>query len=436
MRGKTLVFCALFVGSLAVQTHIAHAFSMQGVYRSFVRRFVLGLCKVGIESYWENYLASHGYDFVSQQEEARRSGACPISWPSFVRGEVPIAPETVPQRLQERIDALRVGRYQWPTCKPILLVGPAGTGKTQLARYVAQQSQCPFIYSSAAGFMSNKQDSGVETVARLFKRSRIRPELSSWALRARQLWYWLWRRVVPRKKPAIILIDEFDAISKPAGNAVCEGDQELEIERQKTLARLHWEVSHNEYTQGHIQGPLCPPANYSERVVALWYEVKSEIIRVLLGIKIVRAFFGNRVRPALPAEQSLAEHKKNHSFYWEFLCGKRKAEALVIATTNSPANELSSDIRDNFDVITMPPFDQGQRRTILQFHAQGKHFEAPDIIERLSEQSKGYSADKLASILNKAAMLSAMPGGDGIIRAADINKAIARCYKSDRTVIL
>ena len=72
----------------------------------------------------------------------------------------------------------------------------------------------------------------------------------------------------------------------------------------------------------------------------------------------------------------------------------------------------------------------------MQFHAQGKHFETPDIIERLSEQSKGYSADKLASILNKAAMLSAMPGGDGIIRAADINKAIARCYKSDRTVIL
>ena len=293
---------------------------MRGICRAFpfaiAKRIAVIVCKAAVASYWGNYLESHGYDLTSQQEEARRSGACRIPWPADVQGQVPIAPGTVPELLQERIEALRAGRYRWPTCKPILLAGPAGLGKTQLARYLAKQSQCPFMYSSAAGFMSSKEDSGVETVAGLFKRSRIRSEISAWGLRLRQLFAWILRRPIARKKPAIVLIDEFDAISKPSGTKLLEGDKNLETERDKTLARLYWEISHNEYTKDHLRAPRCPPADITERIMSM-----PEIIQDALRKKI-----GTLQGPAeaSTAEEKLASSKRSWPYYCEIVLGKSK----------------------------------------------------------------------------------------------------------------
>ena len=104
---------------------------------------------------------------------------------------------------------------------------------------------------------------------------------------------------------------------------------------------------------------------------------------------------------------------------------KAKAEALVIATTNSPVNELDPEVRNWFDIVEIQPFDLARRRAVLAFHGRNKRFENPEIIERLSERLEGYSADKLASILNDAAMLAAMRDDDGVIRETDIDQAIA-----------
>jgi SpoVK/Ycf46/Vps4 family AAA+-type ATPase len=363
--------------------------------------------------YYANYLESHGYDSESQEREARRSGACAVPWPSYIQGEVPIAPETVPPEARDRIAALKRGAYQWPACRPILFTGLAGGGKTQLSKYIAKEAQCPYMNTSAAGFLSSKGSSGVETVAEIFKRSRIRSEMSMWWLRLRQLFALLTGQRRPRKKPAIVFIDEFDSIGKPAGSRVLEGDMNLEVERNKTLARLLWEIAHNEYVQGHLQAQRCPPADFPEQ----W----SYLVDGALSRNVVRAKQrGIDLNDEYFSEKVLAQEKR--SLLWRYFLGRSKAETLVVAATNSSADELDPEVQQWFEIVEVQPFDAVKRRAVIGFHGQNKRFQDPGILDRLAERSDGYSADKLASILNDAALLSAER--DGVIRQADIDQAI------------
>ncbi len=206
MMKKKSASSSMAIILLLTCAHNSYSFSLRDLGSSFVTTMITRSARLLGLWYIENYLESHGYDSDNRRQEARRSGTCHIPWPSDVKGEVPIVPETVPSIVRERIEALKENNYTWPTCKPLLLTGLAGVGKTQLGRYLAKQSQCKFMYVSAAGFMSSKENSGVETVAALFKRSRIRSEFETWALRFRQLFAFVCRRPIPRKKPTIDLL--------------------------------------------------------------------------------------------------------------------------------------------------------------------------------------------------------------------------------------
>jgi len=238
MKKTGICTCCLSL-FLAIHAHDIHAFSFRRCMRSgtikVLQKLGIVLAKSCVAAYWNNYLESHGYDDASRREGARRAGACSIGMPAEIQQEVPIAPSTVPELLQQRMSMLSAGNVAWPSCRPLLLVGAPGMGKSQLARYIAKQSRCHFLYGSAAGFMSSKENAGVETVANLFKRSRIRSEWNAWMLRLRKMIAFLLRRPIPQKKPTVVLIDEIDAIARPARGNVHEGDQLLEIERSKTL---------------------------------------------------------------------------------------------------------------------------------------------------------------------------------------------------------
>jgi len=98
--------------------------------------------------------------------------------------------------------------------KGALLVGPPGTGKTLLARAVAGEAKVPFFSLSGSDFVEMFVGVGASRVRDLFKQAKD-------------------------KSPAIIFIDEIDAIGRARGKNNFSGSND---ERENTLNQLLTEM--------------------------------------------------------------------------------------------------------------------------------------------------------------------------------------------------
>ncbi len=98
--------------------------------------------------------------------------------------------------------------------KGALLVGPPGTGKTLLAKAVAGEAQVPFFSLSGSDFVEMFVGVGASRVRDLFKQAKA-------------------------KSPAIIFIDEIDAIGRARGKSMAQGGND---ERENTLNQLLTEM--------------------------------------------------------------------------------------------------------------------------------------------------------------------------------------------------
>ena len=98
--------------------------------------------------------------------------------------------------------------------KGALLVGPPGTGKTLLAKAVAGEAQVPFFSLSGSDFVEMFVGVGASRVRDLFKQAK-------------------------EKAPAIIFIDEIDAIGRARGKNASMGSND---ERENTLNQLLTEM--------------------------------------------------------------------------------------------------------------------------------------------------------------------------------------------------
>ena len=98
--------------------------------------------------------------------------------------------------------------------KGALLVGPPGTGKTLLAKAVAGEAQVPFFSLSGSDFVEMFVGVGASRVRDLFKQAK-------------------------EKAPAIVFIDEIDAIGRARGKNASMGSND---ERENTLNQLLTEM--------------------------------------------------------------------------------------------------------------------------------------------------------------------------------------------------
>lgn len=93
--------------------------------------------------------------------------------------------------------------------KGVLLVGPPGTGKTLLARAVAGEAGVPFLSISGSDFVEMYVGVGASRVRDLFDQAK-------------------------KKSPAIVFIDEIDAVGRQRGSGLGNGNDE----REQTLNQL------------------------------------------------------------------------------------------------------------------------------------------------------------------------------------------------------
>lgn len=117
------------------------------------------------------------------------------------------------QELTEIVDFLKhPGKYKAMgarTPKGVLMIGPAGTGKTLLARATAGEAGVPFFSMAGSEFMEMLVGVGASRVRDLFNTAK-------------------------KAQPAIIFIDEIDAIGRQRGGGLMGGHDE----REQTLNQI------------------------------------------------------------------------------------------------------------------------------------------------------------------------------------------------------
>lgn len=137
----------------------------------------------------------------------------------FAKGRQPVTfgdvagVDDAKKELEEIVDFLKnPGKYRRigaRTPRGVILFGPAGVGKTLLARAVAGEAGVPFFSQSGSEFMEMLVGVGASRVRDLFSQAK-------------------------RSSPSIIFIDEIDAIGRQRGFGIAGGHDE----REQTLNQI------------------------------------------------------------------------------------------------------------------------------------------------------------------------------------------------------
>jgi cell division protease FtsH len=150
----------------------------------------------------------------------------PVKRPTVTFADVAGLPEAVEELTEIRdflVDPNRFLRMGARIPKGALLAGPPGTGKTLLARAVAGEANVPFFSLSGSDFVEMFVGVGASRVRKLFQHAKD-------------------------AAPAIVFIDELDAVGRHRGAGVGGGHDE----REQTLNQLLVEMDGFDATSGVI----------------------------------------------------------------------------------------------------------------------------------------------------------------------------------------
>ncbi|KKP59721.1 MAG: ATP-dependent zinc metalloprotease FtsH 1 [Candidatus Gottesmanbacteria bacterium GW2011_GWA1_34_13] len=157
------------------------------------------------------------------------------------------------KELEEVVDFLKhPGKYRAlgaRTPKGVILVGPAGTGKTLLARAVAGEAHVPFFSIAGSEFMEMLVGVGASRARDLFQTAK-------------------------KNAPAIIFIDEIDAIGRMRSSGVMGGHDEREQTLNQILVEMDGFLPNEQVivmaatNRGDLLDPaLLRPGRFDRRVV-------------------------------------------------------------------------------------------------------------------------------------------------------------------------
>ena len=217
----------------------------------------------------------------------------------------------------------------------VLVVGPPGTGKTLLARAVAGETKSEFFYTSAAEFVELFVGVGAARVRDTFEKAAA-------------------------KQPAVVFIDELDAIGRRRGS----GHGTMHEEREQTL---------------------------------------NQLLVLLDGLE-------------------------------------RHERLVVLAATNRPDVLDPALLRSGrFDrMVRLEPPTLSERVEILKIHTRNKPLDASVSLERLAQETEGFTGADLESLSNDAALLAVRRSrdeaqGNGVLlTSGDFDKALKAMTKSNR----
>ncbi len=258
--------------------------------------------------------------------------------------------------------------------KGVLLVGPAGCGKTLLARAVAGESKVPFFSVAGSSFVEMFVGVGSGRVRSLFSAAK-------------------------RNQPCLIFIDELDSIGKTRGPAITGGHEE----REQTLNQLLTEMDGFEQNDKIIvlaatnrpdvlDSALLRPGRFDRKVVIHLPDIqeREDILKIHSRGKV------------LSSDIKLREVAERTPGFSGADLANVFNEAALLAAKKNAKNIIQQDLLDSIEKVLLGPERKShvmtdKEKNITAYHEAGHALVAAftpnaEPVRKISIISRGMAA--------------------------------------------